>query len=285
MRLTRSCRRPMSCWRSMSSISLALWAASTKPRACLSRPSSRKHRSSTSPWAICSCAVGPRITSACPLSTCRSPLIRLWPYRHCSNCVRRVAGWQRCPTFSARRAVGAAPCGPAAGVAAICAASAARTADRRFHGGGGSLGGGQKRRLGAGQQRSRRLDAALVGLGSSGLPPGQQRRAGLGYGLARPWAAVLGHRDSGKLCVNLQADGDMLFTPAALWTAAHHRLPLLVVMFNNRSYYNSEEHAIELARVRERPVARAGIGHAAGRSAGRFCADGAVLWPLWRRPD
>lgn len=84
--------------------------------------------------------------------------------------------------------------------------------------------------------------------------------AGLGYGLGAALGGALAHRGSGKVCVNLQADGDLLFTPSALWTAAHHHIPLLVVMFNNRSYYNSEEHAIELARVRERPVANAGIG-------------------------
>jgi thiamine pyrophosphate-dependent acetolactate synthase large subunit-like protein len=84
--------------------------------------------------------------------------------------------------------------------------------------------------------------------------------AGLGYGMGAALGGVLAHRDSGKVCINLQADGDLLFTPSALWTAAHHQLPLLVVMFNNRSYYNSEEHAIEVARVRERPVANAGIG-------------------------
>ena len=90
-------------------------------------------------------------------------------------------------------------------------------------------------------------------LGSSG-------GAGLGYGMGAALGAALAHRHSGKVCVNLQADGDLLFTPSALWTAAHHHLPLLVVMFNNRSYYNSEEHALELARVRERPLANAGIG-------------------------
>ena len=89
---------------------------------------------------------------------------------------------------------------------------------------------------------------------------GKSGGAGLGYGMGGALGGALAHRNSGKLCVNLQADGDMLFTPAALWTAAHHRLPMLVVMFNNRSYYNSEEHAIELARVRERPVENAGVG-------------------------
>ena len=90
-------------------------------------------------------------------------------------------------------------------------------------------------------------------LGSSG-------GAGLGYGMGAALGGALAHRHSGKVCVNLQADGDLLYTPSALWTAAHHHLPLLVVMFNNRSYYNSEEHALEFARVRERPLANAGIG-------------------------
>jgi acetolactate synthase-1/2/3 large subunit len=89
---------------------------------------------------------------------------------------------------------------------------------------------------------------------------GKSGGAGLGYGMGAALGGALAHRESGKLCVNLQADGDLLFTPGALWTAAHHRLPLLVVMFNNRSYYNSEEHAFELARLRERPLANAGIG-------------------------
>jgi thiamine pyrophosphate-dependent acetolactate synthase large subunit-like protein len=89
---------------------------------------------------------------------------------------------------------------------------------------------------------------------------GNSGGAGLGYGMGAALGGVLAHRHSGKLCINLQADGDLLYTPSALWTAAHHRLPLLVVMFNNRSYYNSEEHALELAGVRERARERAGIG-------------------------
>jgi thiamine pyrophosphate-dependent acetolactate synthase large subunit-like protein len=89
---------------------------------------------------------------------------------------------------------------------------------------------------------------------------GKSGGAGLGYGMGAALGGVLAHRHGNTVCINLQADGDLLFTPSALWTAAHHRLPLLVVMFNNRSYYNSEEHALELARVRERPLANAGIG-------------------------
>ncbi len=95
---------------------------------------------------------------------------------------------------------------------------------------------------------------------ASGCYLGSSGGAGLGYGMGAALGGALAHRGSGKLCVNLQADGDLLYTPSALWTAAHHRLPMLVIMFNNRTYYNSEEHALDVARVRERPLANAGIG-------------------------
>ena len=101
--------------------------------------------------------------------------------------------------------------------------------------------------------------------------------AGLGYGMGASLGAALAARGTNRLTVNLQADGDFLFTPGALWTAAHHRIPMLAVLHNNRSLYNSEEHAlrmtmyfahelrllehaIQIAEYRERPVERAGIG-------------------------
>ncbi|MBI2089399.1 MAG: thiamine pyrophosphate-binding protein [Deltaproteobacteria bacterium] len=84
--------------------------------------------------------------------------------------------------------------------------------------------------------------------------------AGVGYGMSASIGAALAHLDSGKLCVDIQADGDLLMTSSALWTAAHHKIPLLIVMHNNQSFYNSEEHGIEVAEFRHRPVANAGIG-------------------------
>jgi thiamine pyrophosphate-dependent acetolactate synthase large subunit-like protein len=84
--------------------------------------------------------------------------------------------------------------------------------------------------------------------------------AGLGYGMGGAIGAALAHREDDVLCVDIQADGDMLMTAGALWTAAHHKIPLLVVMHNNQSFYNSEEHEIEVAKFRKRPVENAGIG-------------------------
>lgn len=84
--------------------------------------------------------------------------------------------------------------------------------------------------------------------------------AGVGYGMSAAIGAALALRDSGKLCVDIQADGDLLMTSGSLWTAAKHRIPLLIVMHNNQSFYNSEEHGIEIAKFRKRPVENAGIG-------------------------
>ena len=84
--------------------------------------------------------------------------------------------------------------------------------------------------------------------------------AGLGYGPGASIGAALALKGSGRLAVAIQSDGDMLMTSSALWTAAKHRIPLLMVMHNNQSYYNSEEHGIEVAKFRKRPVENAPIG-------------------------
>ncbi len=83
---------------------------------------------------------------------------------------------------------------------------------------------------------------------------------GVGYGMSASIGAALAHLGTGKLCIDIQDDGDLLMTTSALWTAAHHRIPLLIVMYNNRSFYNSEAHAISMAKSRNRPLENAGIG-------------------------
>jgi acetolactate synthase-1/2/3 large subunit len=69
----------------------------------------------------------------------------------------------------------------------------------------------------------------------------------------------LAHRGKGRLVVDIQPDGDLLFDAGALWTAAKNKIPLLVVMYNNRAYYNDWEHQIHIARQRGTPVERAYI--------------------------
>jgi acetolactate synthase-1/2/3 large subunit len=90
---------------------------------------------------------------------------------------------------------------------------------------------------------------------------GAHMGGGVGYGIGHSVGAALALGTS-HLCIDIQPDGDLLYTPSALWTAAHHRIPLLVVMYNNRSYYNDEEHQILMAKARRRPVENAHIGQA-----------------------
>ncbi|HVT96365.1 MAG TPA: thiamine pyrophosphate-dependent enzyme, partial [Acidobacteriaceae bacterium] len=75
---------------------------------------------------------------------------------------------------------------------------------------------------------------------------------GLGYGLPASLGAALAAAGSDTLVVDIQADGDLMYTASALWTAAHHDLPLLVVMHNNRTYGKDELHQREMARLRGR---------------------------------
>jgi thiamine pyrophosphate-dependent acetolactate synthase large subunit-like protein len=46
----------------------------------------------------------------------------------------------------------------------------------------------------------------------------------------------------------------------ALWSAVHYRIPLLLIVANNRSFYNDEVHQERVARMRERPVENKWIG-------------------------
>jgi thiamine pyrophosphate-dependent acetolactate synthase large subunit-like protein len=84
--------------------------------------------------------------------------------------------------------------------------------------------------------------------------------AGLGSGPGIAVGAALGARGSGRPVVSVLGDGDTLMAPSALWTAAHHSLPVLVVVANNQSYFNDEEHQERVARVRSRPVENRWVG-------------------------
>jgi len=89
---------------------------------------------------------------------------------------------------------------------------------------------------------------------------GRSGGEGLGYGLPSSVGASLAHQGDDTLVVDLQSDGDLLYTPQALWTAAHHRLPLLVVVYDNRAYGRDLVHQRLVAANR----GRAGSGRPEG---------------------
>ena len=82
---------------------------------------------------------------------------------------------------------------------------------------------------------------------------------GTGTGMGVAMGAGLAFRGTGKVCVSIQNDGDLLYTAGSLYTLAHHDIPMLVVMFNNRSYYQDVGHQTAVASNRERSVETVGI--------------------------
>jgi thiamine pyrophosphate-dependent acetolactate synthase large subunit-like protein len=89
---------------------------------------------------------------------------------------------------------------------------------------------------------------------------GSDGGGGIGAGPGIAVGAALALRESGRLSVAVCGDGDFLMGATALWTAAHYRIPLLLIVANNVSFYNDEVHQERVARMRDRPVENKWIG-------------------------
>ena len=103
-------------------------------------------------------------------------------------------------------------------------------------------------------ERLFKMDKHYRWLGSSGA-------SGLGYGLPASVGAAHANKALGRFSVSIQGDGDMMYAPGALWTAAHHDIPLLTVMHNNRGYHQEVMHVQRLSNRRNRV---ASLGKTAG---------------------
>jgi acetolactate synthase-1/2/3 large subunit len=86
--------------------------------------------------------------------------------------------------------------------------------------------------------------------------------AGIGYNSGAATGAALAHRKHGRLAINLQNDGDLLYAPGVLWTAAHHRIPMLTIMNNNRAYHQELMYLQQMANRHNRELTTAHIGTA-----------------------
>jgi thiamine pyrophosphate-dependent acetolactate synthase large subunit-like protein len=84
---------------------------------------------------------------------------------------------------------------------------------------------------------------------------------GVGYGLPASVGAALANKALGRMTVTFQPDGDLLYAPGALWTAAHHKIPLLMVMHNNGGYYQEVMHLQRMAALHNRRTDQAWIGN------------------------
>lgn len=89
---------------------------------------------------------------------------------------------------------------------------------------------------------------------------GGQGAGGMGYGAPAAVGAALANRKHGRFSVSIQTDGDLNYAPGVLWTAAHHRIPLLTIMHNNRGYHQEVMFIEQAASIRNRGADRAHIG-------------------------
>jgi acetolactate synthase-1/2/3 large subunit len=83
---------------------------------------------------------------------------------------------------------------------------------------------------------------------------------GIGYGAPASVGGALANRRHGRLSVAIQTDGDLMYAPGVLWTAAHHKIPILSVMNNNRAYHMEVMHVQRMCNARNRGVDRGMLG-------------------------
>jgi acetolactate synthase-1/2/3 large subunit len=83
---------------------------------------------------------------------------------------------------------------------------------------------------------------------------------GVGYTLPASLGAALANKRRGRITVSIGGDGDFMFAPGTLWTAAHHRIPMLYVVLNNRAYHQEYMYVEAMAGRRSRGVTNADVG-------------------------
>ena len=84
--------------------------------------------------------------------------------------------------------------------------------------------------------------------------------AGVGYNLPASLGAALANKPHGRLTVAFGGDGDFLFNPGTMWTAAHHRIPMLYIIHNNRAYHQEYMYLQAMAARHGRGIEKADIG-------------------------
>jgi thiamine pyrophosphate-dependent acetolactate synthase large subunit-like protein len=84
--------------------------------------------------------------------------------------------------------------------------------------------------------------------------------AGIGSGPGMCVGAALALRGTDRLPVGILGDGDFMMGVTAVWTACHYRIPVLMIISNNRSFFNDEMHQERVAKERGRPVENRWIG-------------------------
>src|ERR1044071_7919529 len=84
--------------------------------------------------------------------------------------------------------------------------------------------------------------------------------SGVGYSAPAAVGAALANRDKGIVTVSIGGDGDLMYAPGVLWTAAHHKIPILMIIHNNRAYHQEVMHLQKMASLHNRRMDTASIG-------------------------
>jgi acetolactate synthase-1/2/3 large subunit len=83
---------------------------------------------------------------------------------------------------------------------------------------------------------------------------------GVGYMAPAALGAAVANKKHGRLSVCIQSDGDLMMAPGTLWTAAHHKIPMLTLMHNNRAYHMEIMQLQRMANQHNRGIDTCGIG-------------------------
>ena len=89
---------------------------------------------------------------------------------------------------------------------------------------------------------------------------GRSVGGGVGYTAPASLGAALANKGTGRITVSFNGDGDLMMSPGILWTAAHHQIPILYVIHNNRAYHQEWMHVQRIAQRNQRGIDRAHIG-------------------------
>ena len=82
--------------------------------------------------------------------------------------------------------------------------------------------------------------------------------AGVGYNLPASLGAALANKKQGRFTLAFGGDGDFMFNPGTLWTAAHHKIPMLYILQNNRAYHQEYMYLVAMAARHGRDVVKRG---------------------------
>lgn len=83
---------------------------------------------------------------------------------------------------------------------------------------------------------------------------------GIGAGPGISIGSALALKGTGRIPIGILGDGDFMMGVSAIWTAAHYHIPCLIIVANNRSYFNDEVHQERVAKERSRPIENKWVG-------------------------